>query len=154
MSPRSRLTFRIALATAMLADAPAFAGSYEAVTAPCFFDIQPPTIGTVTAPENASLSGATVSFLAVTDCSGVAKVELWSRKDTVPSWTDTTFFATDGIGADFNFVPGSGAGSYHFDLVMEDNLGNRTVTPLDSASVGAASTLFGAPASVVDWMIF
>lgn len=66
-------------------------------------------------------------------------------------WGFSAQFAATASGS-FFYVP-AGEGLYHFELVAEDTVGNRSAAP---AGIGQGSTNFlsGGPSTVTDWGIY
>jgi len=80
----------------------------------------------------------TVSFSGASDTqSGIKKIELWVKAGS-GSWAVTTPTATGSSGS-FSYTP-STAGTYYFDLVAEDNCGNRSSV---ATGFGDCSVLWG-----------
>jgi len=114
-------------------------------------DTVAPNPGTAAIPPTGnSLTGETITYSGAGDASGLATIELWARDDP-GSW----FFyegVFDGFSSgSFFFFPGS-TGTYYFDLVAMDTVGNRSPSPIASTSTGQGSTVF--TADVVDWSLF
>lgn len=88
------------------------------------FDTTNPTAGTASSPGYVSASPIAVDYSGASDGgSGLLKVELWYKKGS-GSWTNSNQSSTTPSGS-FNFSP-TGADTYYFDLVAEDNAGNRS----------------------------
>lgn len=138
------------VALCALACPPLFALSGSGDSAPGNLDTVAPTAGTATVPPTGSLAGTSIPYAGANDASGIARVELWSREDSA-SWGFSTLVVTDGLGnGSFNFVPGT-TGTYHFDLVAEDTLGNRSAAPSGNSGTGDGSTTF--TSAVADWSL-
>jgi hypothetical protein len=131
-----------------LAATPLLALSGSGDSMPGNLDTVAPTPGTATIPPTATIAGATITYAGASDVSGLASVELWARENSA-SWADSTLFDTGASGS-FNYIP-AGTGTYHFDLVAEDTLGNRSVAPSGMSGTGQGSTNF--TASVSDWSV-
>lgn len=104
-------------------------------------DTTVPAPGTASSP--ASVTGGTISvdYSGASDStSGLKKVELWHKKETVGVWTNTGL-TLNGASGTFGFTPASGSGTYYFDLVAEDNAGNRSAAASGS---GDTSTIYTA----------
>lgn len=71
------------------------------------------------------------------DGSGLKKVELWYKKGD-GAWVNSYMTRTTSAGS-FSFTPLSGAGTYYFCFVVEDNAGNRSDVCSGS---GCAETIF------------
>lgn len=113
-------------------------------------DTVAPTPGTATVPPSGLISGTTISYVGAADASGIARVELWAREDSA-AWAFSTLVVSDGLASgSFNFMP-AGSGTYHFDLVAEDTLGNRSAAPSGGTGTGDGSTNF--TTTVADWSV-
>ena len=130
------------------ATAPGWALSGAGDSAPGSIDTVAPVPGTATIPANGGMSGETISYSGASDASGIASVVLWVRKDGDP-WGSSGLSDT-GTSGSFSFVPVS-TGLYHFDLVAEDSLGNRSTAPSGSTGTGQGSTLFST--NIPDWSL-
>lgn len=110
-------------------------------------DTTPPTVGTLTAPSQATQGPVVVAYGGVADSggSGLASVELWVRKGA-GVWQATGDTATEADGA-FAFNGVNGDGVYAFALVAEDRAGNRSATP-SGAGIGSTTIDGTAPAGV------
>jgi hypothetical protein len=100
-----------------------------------------PSPGTAASPAHLESGNITVTYTGAIDNiggTGLKIVELWCKKDT-GAWTNTGQSQTTGSGS-FTFIP-DGDGRYYFDLVAEDNAGNRSPIPTGS---GDCHTLYGA----------
>jgi hypothetical protein len=115
-------------------------GSLETIT---------PVTGIASPPADAVAGPTAIPYAGASDASGLARVELWARADA-EAWGFTSLVQVGGEGT-FTFDPGA-AGLFHFDLVAEDVLGNRSVAPFGGADVGDGSTLF-IPATT-EWTLF
>jgi hypothetical protein len=131
-----------------LAAAPIFALSGSGDSAPGNLDTVAPDPGSATVPPTGIVTGEAIPYSGATDASGIARVELWAREDSAP-WAFTTQFFATATGS-FTYVP-AGSGIYHFDLVAEDTLGNRSAAPSGSAGTGDGSTTF--TTNVTDWSV-
>jgi hypothetical protein len=140
---------RSALAGLCLAAASsAFALSGSGDSAAGSLDTVAPTPGTATVPSSGIITGTAIPYAGASDTSGIARVELWAREDSA-AWAFTTqFFAT--ASGSFSYVP-AGTGTYHFDLVAEDTLGNRSAAPSGATGTGQGSTTF--TTNVTDWSV-
>jgi hypothetical protein len=137
-----------ALGLFALAAVPLFALSGSGDSAPGNLDTVAPTPGTATVPPTGMITGESIPYAGASDASGIDRVELWAREDSA-AWADTTqSFAT--ASGSFTFIP-AGTGTYHFDLVAEDTLGNRSAAPSGSTGTGQGSTTF--TNSVTDWSL-
>lgn len=100
-------------------------------TAEYIIDMIAPTPGTAISPATASTSPIEVTYTGAYDNeggSGLNHVELWFKKDTWPTWINSGLQSTTGSGS-FTFNLVDGVGTYYFDLVAEDNVGNRSAVP-------------------------
>jgi hypothetical protein len=132
----------------VLVAAPIFALSGSGDSAVGNLDTVAPTPGTATVPPTGIITGESIPYAGASDTSGIARVELWARENSA-SWSFTTqFFAT--ASGSFTYVP-AGTGTYHFDLVAEDTLGNRSAAPSGSFGTGQGSTTF--TSNVGDWSV-
>ncbi len=114
-------------------------------------DTVSPTAGAATVPLSAPVAGSTIPYAGASDVSGIARVELWAREDSA-SWAFSTLVVTDGLSSgSFSFIP-AGSGLYHFDLVVEDAVGNRSAAPSGTSGTGDGSTTF--TSDVTDWSAF
>ncbi|MDX2176088.1 MAG: hypothetical protein SF028_06420 [Candidatus Sumerlaeia bacterium] len=125
-----------------------FAISGSGTSAAGSLDTVAPVAGSLTAPA-AVATTAMVNYSGASDASGIARVELWAREDAA-SWAFTSLFETAVLGF-FNYTPGA-TGTYYFELVAEDTLGNRSAAPSGSIGTGQATTNFHN--SVEDWSLF
>lgn len=133
-----------------LACASAFALSGSGDSAAGSLDTIAPTPGAAAPPPTGIITGSSIPYAGANDASGIARVELWAREDSAV-WAFSTLVVTDGNAAgSFNFVP-AGSGLYHFDLVAEDTLGNRSAVPSGSSGTGDGSTAFST--NVADWSV-
>jgi len=131
-----------------LAAAPIFALSGSGDSAAGSLDTVAPTPGTATIPPTGITTGQSIPYAGASDASGIARVELWARENSA-SWAFTTqFFAT--VSGSFTYVP-AGTGTYHFELVAEDTLGNRSAAPSGTTGTGQGSTTF--TTNVADWSV-
>lgn len=128
--------------------APVFPLSSSGDSALSDLDTIAPSPGTATVPPSAVVTGVSIPYAGASDASGIARVELWAREDS-SSWAFTTQYFVTTSGS-FTFVPG-GTGLYHFDLVAEDSVGNRTPVPSGGSGTGQGSTLF--TSSIDDWSL-
>ncbi|MBN1593179.1 MAG: choice-of-anchor D domain-containing protein [Candidatus Coatesbacteria bacterium] len=85
------------------------------------YDLTAPD-STASSPDYSSGSGIRVDFTASDNASGVSHTTLWYKFET-GSWTDTVLVESGESGA-FQFTPGDGEGTYYFQTVCEDNVGN------------------------------
>lgn len=133
-----------------LAAGPIFALSGGGDSAAGSLDTVAPTPGTAVVPPSGIITGTNIPYSGTADASGIARVELWAREDAA-AWAFEAV-VTDGLAdGSFPFVPG-GMGLYHFDLVAEDTLGNRSAAPSGVVGTGQGSTLFSS--RVADWRLF
>jgi RHS repeat-associated protein len=103
-------------------------------------DVVMPIPGTATSPGYCTSSTVTVSYTGASDAggSGLKQVELWYKKGLHGEWTDSTLTSTTASGS-FSFSFPSGEGTYYFDLVAEDNVGNRSSAASDN---GDCATIY------------
>jgi len=111
------------------------------------YDTTLPIAGTATAPATAGTSPITVSYSGASDSgvSGFKQVELWYKKGSTGAWTSTGFTKTTSSGS-FDFTTITGDDTYYFDLVAEDNAGNRSA---DASGSGDANTVYSVPRPTV-----
>lgn len=130
--------------------APLFALSGSGDSAAGSLDSVAPNPGSATVPSNGIITGEAIPYVGASDASGIARVELWAREDSA-AWAFSTLVVTDGLAAgSFTYIP-AGTGTYHFDLVAEDTLGNRSAAPSGSTGTGDGSTTF--TTNVPDWSV-
>lgn len=86
-------------------------------------DSIPPVAGTASSPARAN-APFRVSYSGASDDYALARVELWYRRGTGGSWTDSGLISTGASGS-FTFTP-DGDDIYYFDLVAVDSVGNRS----------------------------
>jgi hypothetical protein len=135
-------------------------GLFALVTAPLFplsgsgdsaagsLDTVAPTPGSATVPPTGLITGTSIPYAGASDATALARVELWAREDSA-AWAFSTLVVTNGnASGSFSYVP-AGSGTYHFDLVAEDSLGNRSTAPSGSTGIGDGSTIFST--NVEDW---
>lgn len=115
-----------------------------------------PVPGTASPPATAAAAPIVVPFGGATDASsGIAFVELWSRfGDGSTPWTHTGLSVSSASGS-FDFAPPgeppANHGIYHFDLVAQDNAGNRSTEPSGTTGAGQGATTFDTHSGVRDW---
>lgn len=131
-----------------LAAAPLFALSGSADSAAGSLDTVAPTPGTATVPAAGVITGEAIPYAGAADASGIARVELWAREDSA-AWASTAQFLATASGS-FTYVPAT-TGIYHFALVAEDTLGNRSAAPSGTTGTGQGSTTF--TTNVADWSV-
>ncbi len=90
-------------------------------------DTTAPVPGTCTPPAYAKENPIEVPYSDASDSggSGLKKVELWYKKGSSGTWLNSNLTQTGATGS-FNFTGGTTADTYYFDLVAEDNAGNRS----------------------------
>jgi len=104
------------------------------------YDITAPTAGTCSPPPYANTAAISVSYSGASDYgSGLKEVELWYKYQSGGAWTNSGLTKTAGSDM-FAFIPPSGGGEYYFDLVAEDNAGNRSAA---ASGTGDGMTAFG-----------
>ena len=91
------------------------------------YDIQAPTIDSITVPATASATPITISYQGAADVgiAGLDHVEFWYKKGVDGTWTDagqTKTAANDSFG----FEPDGGSGFYYVDLIAVDRAGNES----------------------------
>ena len=113
---------------------------------PLMYDYQPPVMGSVSVPAESVTSPIVVGYAGATDVgpAGLKKVELWHKKESSGTWTNSGL-SLAGTNGSFNFVPTASNGTYYFEFVLEDKLGNRSTEP---AGQGSASILYNAESVV------
>ena len=112
-------------------------------------DYTPPKSGLASSPGTASDAPIKVTFSGASDAgSGVKKVELWYRKN-FGTWTNSGLTSAGPSGT-FDFTP-SGSAKYYFDLIAEDNAGNRSSSPV---STGDTNTLYSPTYDVSGRLVF
>ena len=89
-------------------------------------DDEAPTPGVASSPPYASSSPVEVTYAGASDNCGVAEVQLWFKKDD-SAWAYSDWSSTGASGS-FYFTP-SGEGTYCFDLVAVDTVGNASPPP-------------------------
>ena len=99
---------------------------------PCvvIVDGTPPNPGKASSPAYASSSPIHVTYTGAYDTGGseLQKVELWYKKGSGGTWTDSDKSSTGADGSfDFDLV--SDDDTYYFDLVAWDNAGNQSDDP-------------------------
>lgn len=119
--------------------------AFASASAASVFDA--PTTGTAMPPATAIAAPIVIPFDGAADASsGIAFVELWVRFDDGSSaWTNTGLTVPAGSGF-FGFTPPGAPpdnhGVYYFDLVAQDNAGNRSAEPSGTTGVGDGATTF------------
>ncbi|MEI6915475.1 MAG: discoidin domain-containing protein, partial [Armatimonadota bacterium] len=89
-------------------------------------DVMPPLAGASTPPTSVTTDTIAVPYSGASDSeSGLKQVELWFKKEAAGVWTNSGVTSMAGSGT-FDFTPANGSGRYYFDLVVEDNAGNRS----------------------------
>jgi hypothetical protein len=89
-------------------------------------DTEAPTPGTATAASPTNASPIEVNYSGASDTeSGLQSIALWYKFGAGGTWTNTGLTSTGGSGS-FNFTPSDGDGTYYFDLVATDNVGNTS----------------------------
>ena len=100
-------------------------GSSDGITV----DATAPDPGAASSPAYVTTASITVTYSGASDAlSGLNHVELWYKKGVHGTWTDSTLTSTAGSGSFLPFAPDD-YGTYYFDLVAEDNVGNRSAAP-------------------------
>lgn len=100
-----------------------------------------PTFDPAAAPSYANSSPIVVSYVNAQDPlegSGLKHLELWFKKGTEGSWTDSGLRQTTQNGS-FNFESITGDDAYYFALVAEDNDGNRSA---EASGSGDDNTIY------------
>ena len=102
-------------------------------------DTTAPIPGTATCNARVPSGAVAVSYSGASDTqSGIKKVELWVKAGSSGTWTNTGLTCATGIGS-YSYTPTS-VGTYYFDLVAEDNCGNRSAA---ASGLGDCSVLYG-----------
>jgi RHS repeat-associated protein len=102
-------------------------------------DINPPIPGTASSPSHVTSSPINVTYSgAWDDISGLKEVELWYRKGPAGTWTYSGSYRTGASGS-FSFAV-TEEDIYYFDLVAEDNAGNRSAP---ASGYGDTKTVYG-----------
>ena len=108
-------------------------------TATTHQDTTAPIPGTATCDARVPSGYVTVSYSGASDTqSGIKKVELWVKSGSGGTWTNTGLTCATGTGS-YSYTPPS-VGTYYFDLVAEDNCGNRSAA---ASGLGDCSVLYG-----------
>ena len=104
------------------------------------YDTAAPTSGTATVAATSSATPITVNYSGTGDGSGsgLKTVELWYKKSSTGTWTNSGLTKTTASGS-FDFASVAGDDTYYFDLVAEDNAGNRSAAASGS---GDANTVY------------
>ena len=104
-------------------------------------DETPPNPGVASSPPYTSTTSITVEYRGASDGpSGINHVELWYKKGATGGWLNSGLTSEGGSGS-FEFDLEDGEGIYYFDLVAEDNAGNRSAEPA-AGSDGDCSTIY------------
>jgi hypothetical protein len=104
-------------------------------------DETPPNPGVASSPPYTSTTSITVEYRGASDGpSGIDHVELWYKKGATGGWLDSGL-TSEGRSGYFEFDLEDGEGIYYFDLVAEDNAGNRSDEPA-AGSDGDCSTIY------------
>ena len=114
-----------------------------------------PSPGTATPPATADAAPIAIPFSSASDASsGIASVELWVRFDDGSAWANTGLTVSAAAGS-FNFTPPGSSpanqGDYYFDLVAQDNAGNRSPEPSGTTGTGDGVTNYNIFANVNVW---
>jgi hypothetical protein len=121
------------------------------ISPPGNFDTVAPRAGTAAPPSESTGLRITIPFTGAFDVSGLARVELWVRTDSEP-WAPTGLVLATPSGT-FHFTPVQGSGTYYFDLVAQDALGNRSAAPTGLDGTGDGATNHTAVAGFTGWML-
>lgn len=107
---------------------------------PVIYDLEPPYFAFISAPAVSTEAPIVISYEGAVDegPAGLKSVELWYKKETDGLWTNSGLISTTTDGT-FDFVPPEGSGTYYFDLVLEDNVGNRSAS---ASGDGLVSTIY------------
>lgn len=91
------------------------------------YDTTIPVSGTATSPSTSAISPINVDYTGASDAggSGLKAVELWYKKGATGTWTNSGLTKTTASGT-FAFTGVNDDATYYFDLVAEDNAGNRS----------------------------
>lgn len=102
------------------------------------YDVDPPAVGTLTAPASTTQTPIAVTYSGASDAvSGLKTVTLWYKKGT-GAWTPSNQSATSASGT-FSFSEVSGSATYYFALQAVDQAGNVSAAPSGS---GLGSTAY------------
>ena len=127
-------------------------GEVEAYGILSYPELVPPVAGTAQSPSIATNNPIVVIFSGASDDeegSGLRDVALWFKKDAGGIWTDSGLRVAAAAGS-FAFNGMTGSGTYYFDLVAQDNVGN--LSPVPSGS-GDCSTAYTAPPEPVNVLL-
>ena len=127
-------------------------GEVEAHGILTYPEMVPPVAGTAQSPATATNDPIIVTYSGAADDqggSGLKDVALWFKKEADGTWTDSGLRETGGSGS-FAFNGMTGSGTYYFDLVAQDNVGN--LSPVPSGS-GDCSTAYTAPPEPVNVLL-
>jgi len=104
------------------------------------YDTVVPIAGTSTVAATSGATPIVVSYSGAGDVSGsgLKTVELWYKKSSTGTWTNTGLTQTTASGS-FNFTGATEDDTYYFDLVAEDNAGNKSAA---AAGGGDANTVY------------
>ncbi|MGC8739302.1 MAG: PA14 domain-containing protein, partial [Candidatus Hydrogenedens sp.] len=92
--------------------------------------IEAPSVTTVTAPSAVNTLPITINYSGASDTSsGINTVELWYKKGSSGTWTDSSLRSSSSPNGSFSFNGVSGEDTYYFDVVVIDGAGNRSDTP-------------------------
>jgi len=119
------------------------------------YDNTPPSPGTAVAPATANSIPVAITYSGVSDTggSGFKHVELWYKKGATGTWTNSGLTKTTASGS-FDFTNITTDDTYYFDLVAEDNAGNRSAAVIGNGDTNTVysiarptATLSGTPAN-------
>lgn len=112
-------------------------------------DATVPVAGTLDAAASVTEMPLDVSYTGASDAgTGLAKVELWYKKNAGGTWTDSGLSSTNADDT-FSFDSGhgySGDGTYYFKLVAQDTAGNRSAA---ATGAGDGSTVIATRALAI-----
>ncbi len=96
----------------------------------------PPAINSVNSPVIINFKPVTVTYSVAESICGIEKVTLWVKRNVDGVWAATGLVSSQASGF-FNYTPATD-GTYYFDIVVEDVVGNISETPVGS---GRTSTV-------------
>jgi hypothetical protein len=150
-------TMRVGLIGAMVvlsADLPALIGA--GVSSTGVLETVPPTTGSLTIPSTATTAPIGVDYSGVADAhSALGEVAFWYRTDLV-DWTPSGLSDSASAGT-FSFMPPGSSpgnhGTYYFQIVAVDELGNSSAIPAGSVGLGQGGVAYDTSTSVGSWWV-
>lgn len=105
------------------------------------YDVDPPHLTSVYV-DAVSVAPIVIGYEGAIDIgpAGLKIIELWYKKEATGVWTYSELMSTTENGS-FDFVPTTIDGNYHFDFVLEDNVGNRSE---EVSGDGAVNVIYAA----------